>query len=131
MSFKAYQTAQRNTENPRHTEYRLFALVTRALIDSKDRPLAEVAMAVDWNRRLWMALQADLVHKDNRLPERLKAQLISIAIWVSKHSTKILRHQGAVQPLITVNRSIMEGLAMSVDAGRPPEQGVAGHSAAA
>lgn len=135
MSLQAYQTTQRTTENPRHTEYRLFALVTRALIDVKDRPLPEVAAAVDWNRRLWLALQADLVHQDNKLPERLRAQLISLAIWVGKHSTKVIRMQQAdVQPLINVNRSIMEGLAANVETAHPatlPASGVGGHSAAA
>jgi flagellar protein FlaF len=56
-------------------------------------------------------LQSDLSADDNQLPDGLKAQLISLAIWVDRHSSKVLRGKAEVGPLIKVNRTIMEGLA--------------------
>ena len=38
MSLQAYSRTQRVTENPRDTEYRLFADITRQLMQVKDTP---------------------------------------------------------------------------------------------
>ena len=55
----------------------------------------------------------DVASPDNDLADDLKAQLISLAIWVDKHSSKVLHGDGSVEPLIAVNRAIMEGLVPS------------------
>lgn len=131
MSLQAYQTAQRVTENPRMTEYRLFAQVTKALLDAREGGTAERARAIDWNRRLWLALQSDCATDANALPVDLRAGIISLAIWVDKHSRQALRREADLQPLIDVNRSIMEGLLgidMPQHASREPaELAVAGY----
>jgi flagellar biosynthesis activator protein FlaF len=113
MSLQSYQSTQTITEGPRQTEYRLFALVTRALMDAEDKQIGDKDYygAVDWNRRLWSTLQFDLAADDNLLPDELKAKLLSLAIWVDKHSSLALKGKVKVGPLISVNRSIMEGLA--------------------
>ncbi len=112
MSLECYHLAQAATENPRATEYRLFALITKALVDlggSAQRD-SKFHSVVDWNRRLWLTLQTDLASDGNRLPDELRAKLISIAIWVDKHSSMVIRGQASLKPLIEVNRSIMDGL---------------------
>ena len=113
MSVQNYQSTLTKTEEPRQTEYRLFAQVTRALLDvqAAGQSGKEFISAVDWNRRLWLALQMDLASEDNGLSDQLKAQLISVAIWVDKHTSAALRGDAKGGPLITVNRTIMEGLA--------------------
>ena len=116
MSINKYKAAQASTENPRQTEYRLFAEVTKALMAVRDAASTrglkspEFYKAIDWNRRLWLTLQMDLASNENRFPDSLKANIISIAIWVDKHSRIVLRGESSVDPLISVNRSIMEGL---------------------
>mgnify|MGYP000278861370 CR=1 FL=1 len=112
MSLRNYQTALQTTETPRDTEYRLFALVTRDLMAAGASEKMDPAFhkAVDWNRRLWLTLQSDLTEDSNKLPDSLKARLISLAIWVDRHSSKILRGEADIGPLILVNRNIMEGL---------------------
>lgn len=113
MSVSKYKTAQATTENPRQTEYRLFADVTKALMSHADKQRIDpdCIKAIDWNRRLWLTLQSDLAGEDNGFPDGLRAQLISLAIWVDKHSRKAMKGQARLGPLISVNRSIMEGLA--------------------
>lgn len=116
MSLRAYQQAAQRAESPREAEYRLFAQVTRALIEaSKADPYAfgERADALDWNRRLWMALGEDCAHPDNKLPEALRAQLISLSIWVQKHTSLVIRREDDFEALIDVNRTIMQGLSPS------------------
>ncbi len=111
MSLQSYEAAQNQTETPRQTEYRLLALVTRELISAQEDTGGKGRIgAVDWNRRLWLTLQMDLASAQNSLPDELKARLISISIWVDKHSRNVLRREAEIEPLISVNRTIMEGL---------------------
>ena len=110
VSNNAYLQAQSATETPRQTEYRLFAQVTRALISAKDGDFTDMVKAINWNRRMWLVLQADCANDENALPDHLRAGIISLAIWVDKHSRKVMSREGQVEPLIDVNRSVMEGL---------------------
>ncbi len=114
MTFAAYQVAQSATETPRQTEYRLFAKVTKALIDAENGERQDLIRALTWNRRLWLTLEADCARDENQLPEAIRAGIISLALWVERHTRMVLKGVGQIEPLIAVNRSIMEGLA-----GRP------------
>jgi flagellar protein FlaF len=71
----------------------------RALID-----------AVHMNRMLWGALGADCARSDNSLPAELRARIIALSRWVSEYSGKVMREKESVEPLIDVNRIIMDGL---------------------
>ncbi len=112
MTLQAYKNAQRATEDPRVTEYRLFGQVTGALLDAKNAnaagaPLVEV---IDWNRRMWRTLAADCMDDRNALTEDLRAKIISISLWVSKYSRQVTRDKAPIDPLIEINRNIMQGL---------------------
>ena len=112
MTVKAYQSTQRVTEDPRAMEYRLFGQVTGALIDvrkqgTRDGKLAE---ALAWNRRVWRTLASDCMDDRNRLPEGVRAQIISLSMWITKYSKRVMREGAPVDPLIEVNRTIMQGL---------------------
>ena len=113
MSLKAYQQAATRAETPRETEYRLFAQVTLALMDAAKCEPTDVRGridALDWNRRMWTVLGDDCANPDNRLPAPLRASIISLSIWVSKHTSAVIRRQEEIEPLIEVNRMIMQGL---------------------
>ena len=110
MSVQTYLKAQAATETPRQTEYRLFAQVTRSLIEADKADYPAKVRAVNWNRRMWLALQADCASDANQLPDAFRAGIISLAIWVDKHSRKVLRHEADIVPLVDVNRTIMDGL---------------------
>lgn len=113
MSLQAYQKAQRSAENPRDTEYRLFAQVTQALIEANKvghGNVAQLVDALDWNRRLWSALAVDCATKGNQLPDALRAQIISLSLWVSRFSSDVAGTGASLEPLIDVNKSIMAGL---------------------
>jgi len=100
-------------------EYRLFAQVTKALMDAAALDRSEVgkrADALDWNRRLWSTLGADCADPDNQLPAPLRASFISLSIWVNKHTSLVIRNKEEIEPLIDVNRMIMQGLASQGDA---------------
>jgi len=111
MSLRAYQKAAERAENPRETEYRLFGEVTRSLMEAASSEDLQVrTVALDWNRRLWTTLAGDCSRVDNGLPIGVRAQIISLSLWVNRHTSQVIRKEEGFQPLIDVNRSIMEGL---------------------
>jgi flagellar protein FlaF len=112
MTLKAYQNTQRITENPREAEYRLFGQVTGALIAAQRAghtggPLAE---AVDWNRKMWRHLAADCLDDANKLPDALRANIVSLSLFVTRYSKDVIRNGASLEPLIDINRNIMQGL---------------------
>ena len=101
------------TNDGRQGEYQAFDLVTRELLANKTKAKEdpEFLQALDDNRRLWHALEEDLVLPQNQLPDLLKAQIISVAIWVERHTKLAVHGEATTEPLIKVNESIMKGLA--------------------
>lgn len=119
MSIQAYQNAARKTEGPRQTEYRAFAVATRGLIDAAGLPASEVgrrAEALATNRRLWSLLAADCAADGNQLPQPLRAQIISLSMFVDRHSSAVMRQGAALDVLIDINRTMMQGLAPALAA---------------
>jgi flagellar biosynthesis activator protein FlaF len=111
MSLQAYKT--------RELEYRLFGQVTRALMHAATVPAEDIATridALDWNRRLWSTLATDCSDPDNSLNDPLKAQIISISLFVSRHSSAVMRGEEDFEPLIDINRMVMQGLAPTAEA---------------
>jgi flagellar protein FlaF len=113
MSLKAYQSTAARAEDPRQTEYRLFGQVTRALMEAEklDRSQIRERMdALDWNRRMWSVLAGDCASDANQLPAQIRANIISLSIWVNRHTSLVMRNKEEIAPLIDVNRIIMQGL---------------------
>ncbi len=119
MSLRAYQQAAQRSESPRDAELRLFGQVTRALVDaaaaSEDDFKTRIE-ALDWNRRLWSALATDCSTAENGLPPPVRAQIISLSLWVNRHSSLVMRKEDNFDALIDINRMIMQGLSGRADA---------------
>ena len=114
MSLRAYQQAATRAEPPKDAEYRLFGQVTRALMAAEQGPqddLGERVKALDWNRRMWSALATDCADSGNGLPQPVRAQIISLSLWVNRHTSAVIRRQEEIGPLVDINRIIMQGLA--------------------
>lgn len=114
MSVRAYQQAAQRAEPPRDLEYRLLGQVTRALMDAAaldPKDFAGRIDALDWNRRVWSALALDCSSQQNALPAPVRAQIISLSIWVGRHTSAVMRREAEIEALIEVNRAIMQGLA--------------------
>ncbi len=94
----------------RETEHRLFADITAALEALDNATTSTAADALEWNRRLWLTLQTDLSSAGNHMPDDLKAKMISLAVWVDRYTESVLKGEATIEPLVEVNRAIMEGL---------------------
>ena len=114
MSLQAYKTAATRAEAPRDMEYRLFGQVTRALMHAATVDKSDIATridALDWNRRLWSALSTACSEPANTMPQALRAQIISLDLFISRHSSAVMRGEDDFETLIDINRMIMQGLA--------------------
>lgn len=124
MSVSAYKKTMRETETPRSIERRIFSRITAELsknVTAFDEAESETARrliltgslqpALVENTRLWNALRADLGHPDNQLPDELRAQLISLALFVDRQTTAVLGGTGKLAALVAINKAIIEGLA--------------------
>jgi len=119
MSLQAYQQASARAESGRDLEYRLFGQVTRALMDAEKAGVDDIQVrmdAMDWNRRVWSALATDCASPTNKLPEAVRAQMISLSLWVNKHTSAVMRREEEIGPLIEINRIIMQGLSGQAEA---------------
>ncbi len=108
-----YAAAVKPTRTDRGMEYKIFAKITHKLksVDEKDRDrFPELAAAVADNSRLWAALAEDLMSDNNKLSPEMKGQLISLAMFVARHTHAVLSGRESVEPLIDINTSIMRGL---------------------
>ena len=113
MSLRAYQQAATRAEAPKDAEYRLFGQVTRALMSASQAPKTDFATridALDWNRRMWSALALDCSSEGNQLPPQVRASIISLSLWVSRHSSVVMRGEDDFEALIDVNRIMMQAL---------------------
>jgi flagellar protein FlaF len=114
MSLQAYKQAAQWAESPRETEYRLFGQVTRALIAASKLDQIEIEARMDalhWNRQLWSTLASECSAPDNSLPDMLRAQIISLSLFINRHTSAIMRNEASFDDLIEINRIIMQGLA--------------------
>jgi flagellar protein FlaF len=62
-------------------------------------------------RRLWVIFIQDLGHPENGLPDRLRADIISIGLWVLKEADRLLEEKSSdMMQLIDINRLIRDAL---------------------
>ena len=114
MSHEAYKRTQSMAARPRDAEYLVFSRVTADLIAVEGQgrtDLARVADVVTRNRQLWGILSGDCADGRNRLPEKTRAAIISLDLFVQRYSRGVIRNGDSAQPLIDINRMIMDGLA--------------------
>jgi len=72
-----------------------------------------LARAIHANMELWGAVLHGALDGASGLPQPLRAHLVELAEVSIRHGSHVLRGDAAVDPLIAVNRSIIEGLQLS------------------
>lgn len=113
MSLNAYQRARTVIESPRATEHRLMSQITGDMLHARDAGLAGAALmpVLHRNREVWEAFSSACGAKGNGLPDALRASIISIGLWVDRFTSDVVAGRDSIDELITVNRTIIEGLA--------------------
>ena len=113
MSLNAYQRARAIAETPRAREYRLMSQITGEMIAARDAGLTGAALmpALHRNREVWSTFSMLCAAPDNQLPDQLRAGIISIALWVERYTSDVIRGRDTIEELISVNRTVIEGMA--------------------
>ena len=71
----------------------------------------EAIEALHFCRRLWALLLEDLAHPENQLPTKLRADIISIGVWIMREAEEIRQGRSEnFDGIIDVTRAIAEGL---------------------
>lgn len=112
MGIKSYEQVERQIEDPKVSEAKVMLTVTKGLERHAEegRYSEQLKYYLVKNQQMWVRMRNDVASEDNKLPTRVKAQLLSLALWVERHTAVVLTGQGEVSDLIDVNRSISDGL---------------------
>ncbi|MBT3551405.1 MAG: flagellar biosynthesis regulator FlaF [Rhodospirillaceae bacterium] len=116
---QAYAQTQKSSLSPREVEAMAFTKAALMLEEAKNNTddYDSYASALKFNQLLWTIIQADIVDKENELPPQLKANILSLSIFVDKQTVKALadtktRH---IDSLIDINKNLAEGLMVKVE----------------
>ena len=119
-----YGDTSRAVNAPRQIEYQAFARITHGLSAAiaADGPGAfpALAEAMRQNIRLWTIIAADLANPNNGLPESLRAQLLSLAVFTRTHTERLLAREANPEALVEINTAIMRGLRAQNEAALCP-----------
>lgn len=112
MPIEAYRKAQGRAETPRAAEHRLLGEITGEMIDAERAGLTGAALmpALYRNREVWSVFATDCGAKGNGLPDALRAQIISLSLWVDRFTSDVVAGREPIGELIALNRTIMDGL---------------------
>ncbi len=110
----AYQQQQKRNLSPREVEAMAFTKAAVLLEEAKGKTgsIEEYYKALRFNHLLWTIIQADLTEPENELPNEIKANIMSLSIFVDKQTTKAMRSSNAadLDVLININRNLAAGL---------------------
>ncbi|MHB1206317.1 MAG: flagellar biosynthesis regulator FlaF [Rhodospirillaceae bacterium] len=120
----AYAQQQKRNLTPREVEAMAFTKAALMLEDAKKSAnnIEEYSKALRFNHLLWTIIQADLTEPDNNLPDEIKANVMSLSIFVDKQTTKALRGSNPtdLDVLININRNLAAGLRTVPQTGATP-----------
>ena len=120
----AYAQQDKRNLSPREVEAMAFTKAVLLLEDAKQSVgnLEKYSKALRFNHLLWTIIQADLTEPDNNLSPEIKANVMSLSIFVDKHTTKALRssNPGDLDVLININRNLAAGLRTTPQTGATP-----------
>lgn len=119
----AYQQQQKRNLSPREIEAMAFTKAALLLEEAKGKTdsLEEFSKALRFNHLLWTIIQADLTEPANQLPPEIKANVMSLSIFVDKQTTKAMRSgvPKDLDILITINRNLAAGLRTNPATAQP------------
>lgn len=114
MFMQAYQDAMEDEQDSmRRSEGEIMERAVHMMRQSDQNPSDRMfrTRAIYFISQIWSYFLNDLSSAENATPSALKANLISIGIFIMKH-LEIMRQEPGVKfdPLIEISQSIREGL---------------------
>jgi flagellar protein FlaF len=106
-------------ESPGETDAAVLEKAAQILLAAKETEDDEAFyMALNYNQRIWTVIQTYMV-EENPLPEQIRANLLSLSLFVDKQTYIALAEESRVKldVLININRQIAAGFRSSPTAG--------------
>jgi len=96
----------------RADEQQVLRQITEELIEASNNvsPDFDYYAALHRNCTVWTAMRRDVASKTNRLPQELRNMIDQLGAWVEVQTDRVLRGEGRINPLIIVNRNVIDGL---------------------
>lgn len=116
----AYQRVSRQTTSPRELEANLLSRSASALQRVRDNwdsmPRAELAVALQFNRRLWTVFMNSATSNESVLPLDVRNNIANLGIFIMKQSMQLQLSPTpqSLEVLININRQIAAGLRAAV-----------------
>jgi len=115
MTFEAYETVVEDSGyEARARERQALSLGIERLerLQNEQRfSIEDQVQSLLYVRRLWTIFIEDLAHPENGLPEQLRADIISIGLWVVKETDRLREERSNdVMQLVEINRLIRDAL---------------------
>ena len=111
---QAYAQTQKSSMSSREIEAMAFTKAALKLEDAKKSldDYDSYASALKFNQLLWTIIQADIVDQENQLPPQIKANILSLSIFVDRQTIKALADtdEKHLEVLIGINKNLAEGL---------------------
>ena len=121
---QAYAQTQKSALPPREVEAMAFTKAALMLDEAKGQTddYDAYAAALKFNQLLWTIIQDDIIDTSNQLPPQLKANILSLSIFVDKQTVKALADTNGeyLDSLIDINKNLAEGLLTKPDAQDEP-----------
>ena len=115
--YGAYDKNIKTTESPHETDAAVLEHAAQVLIAAQTLMASDEMendddffMALNYNQRIWTVLQA-FAAEENLIPDQIKANLISLSIFVDKQTYKAMSENDPTKldVLININRQIAAG----------------------
>ena len=115
MTFEAYETVVEDSGyEARARERQALSLGIERLerLQNEQRfSIEDQVQSLLYVRRLWTIFIEDLAHPENGLPEQLRADIISIGLWVVKETDRLREERSNdVMQLVEIHRLIRDAL---------------------
>jgi len=108
----SYQNTSLALKGSRQQEAEMLTRINTELTRALSQPdnVADYNNALLKNQRIWNLFLVALTDENHPYPVELKAELISLGIWVNRQTQNAITNWEEANDLIALNRDIIEGL---------------------
>lgn len=111
---KVYSRTRDNGNSEREQESQALAFLVSQLQKARANPTLRQLYfdALYYNQKMWAALRTSALDPEHELPEEIKRNMVSLSIFVDKHTASLLKtfSPEELDILIDINRSLSLGL---------------------
>lgn len=110
----AYQRTQNSAMSAKQMEVMAFNRAASRLKQAGENihNIGDYISALQFNQRLWTAIQASLMEDDGRVPEPVRTNMLNLSLFIDRHTLDAIHKPAAdkLQSLIEINLAMAGGL---------------------